>query len=118
MELTLTTICQESAMEFFNNLSFKWKLVALVLLPIICMLFFAQIEIRLDWRTEHENKQIQELAKLSVKASSLVHEMQKERGYTAGYIGSGGKKFVNELQQQRLEVDKRLATLLNFVKTF
>ncbi|MCL9782658.1 methyl-accepting chemotaxis protein [Vibrio sp. S4M6] len=105
-------------MEFFNNLSFKWKLVTLVLLPIICMLFFAQIEIRLDWRTEHENKQIQELAKLSVKASSLVHEMQKERGYTAGYVGSGGKKFVNELQQQRLEVDKRLATLLNFVKTF
>lgn len=43
---------------------------------------------------------------------SVVHEVQKERGLTAGYIGSKGSKFTNELAEQRDVLDKTLAILI------
>jgi len=36
------------------------------------------------------------LVKLSQRISLLVHETQKERGATAGFLGSRGEKFANE----------------------
>ena len=45
---------------------------------------------------------------LSTKVSSLVHEMQKERGLTAGYIGSSGKKLRNELLLQRENTNQKI----------
>ncbi len=41
------------------------------------------------------------LTLLSQKKTRLVHETQKERGMTAGYIGSKGKKFKDKLPVQR-----------------
>ena len=32
----------------------------------------------------------------------LVHELQKERGYSAGYIASAGNDFSKQIAQQRL----------------
>ena len=37
--------------------------------------------------------QVKELNLLSKKMSLLIHETQKERGASAGYLGSHGKKF-------------------------
>jgi methyl-accepting chemotaxis protein len=38
----------------------------------------------------------------------LLHETQKERGASAGFVGSGGKKFKTILPKQRELTDKRL----------
>lgn len=45
---------------------------------------------------------------LSHGVLGVVHEVQKERGMTAGFIGSGGNKFSSELRQQRQKVDRAL----------
>ena len=37
---------------------------------------------------------------LSASVLNLVHELQKERGLTAGFIGSNGAQFKQQLQQQ------------------
>ena len=44
---------------------------------------------------------------LSVASSNLVHELQKERGATAVYLGSQGKKFSQKLTQQRQLTDDK-----------
>ncbi len=51
------------------------------------------------------------LIRLSRMFSAFVHEMQKERGLTAGYYGSGGEKFGPELKLQKIEVDRLLPDL-------
>lgn len=48
---------------------------------------------------------------LSHETLSVVHEVQKERGLTAGYIGSQGTRFKSELNQQRKLVDEAMQTL-------
>ncbi len=46
--------------------------------------------------------------RLSVESevmADLVHELQKERGYSAGFTGSSGANFVAELSRQRADTD-------------
>ncbi|MFT6249783.1 MAG: hypothetical protein ACJAZQ_003008, partial [Cognaticolwellia sp.] len=38
---------------------------------------------------------------LTVANNALVHELQKERGATAVYLGSKGERFTSELKAQR-----------------
>ena len=51
---------------------------------------------------------LQQVSNVSVRLSALVHELQKERGLSAGYIGSKGKEFDDELFSQRLLTSRRI----------
>ncbi len=61
--------------------------------------------------------QVQKLNILSQKLSLLIHETQKERGASAGFIGSKGKKFTNILPKQRLLTNKRNQELQAYIST-
>ena len=52
-----------------------------------------------------------ELAELAPAISGVVHEMQKERGTNAVYIGSNGAKFHDRLPVQQKDTDAAMATL-------
>ncbi|MEI6895018.1 MAG: methyl-accepting chemotaxis protein [Colwellia sp.] len=56
---------------------------------------------------------ISHLTKLSVVYSDLVHELQKERGATAGFIGSNGSKFSVQLISQRKNTDEKSQEMIN-----
>ena len=45
----------------------------------------------------------------ALAASALVHELQKERGLSAGFIGSGGEALSGALETQRRDTDIALA---------
>jgi len=67
---------------------------------------------------EHKNVTVlRELNTLSQKISLLIHETQKERGATAGFLGSGGKKFVKILPNQRELTNKRYKEYLSYAKS-
>ena len=67
---------------------------------------------------EHKNEIVlKELNTLSEKISLLIHETQKERGATAGFLGSNGKKFTTILPKQKILTDKRRKEYLNYVKS-
>ena len=57
------------------------------------------------------SSKIKHNVKLAIAVSNLVHETQKERGATAGYVGSQGKKFIKRLPQQKRLTDKKLQEL-------
>ena len=57
-------------------------------------------------------------AVLSVKIGNLVHELQKERGMTAGYLSSKGQKFAKELPLQRETTSQREAEYRSFLESF
>jgi methyl-accepting chemotaxis protein len=54
---------------------------------------------------------LEDLVQLSIKISSTVDELQKERGLSSGYIDSKGEEFVNELSKKRKETGMRLKEL-------
>ncbi len=99
-----------------NNLKIKYKLQLLLLLPILGIIILS-VKISLD--RYHEYKQYNMLNHsviLSNKITTLVHELQKERGMTAGFLGSKGEKFKVELPKQRLLSNKKKEQLHSFMK--
>ncbi len=61
---------------------------------------------------------LEALVGVSVKIGEVVHTLQKERGMSAGFLGSEGRQFAGELPVQRKEVDGRIATLKETLRGF
>jgi methyl-accepting chemotaxis protein len=94
-------------MRYLNKINHK--LIIIFLVPLLGLIFFSVKSANKEWQFYELHLQIDDLAHLVVKASSLVHEFQKERGMTAGFIGSAGKQFADALPKQRQMTDERLA---------
>jgi len=94
------------------------KILLLLIFPILGLAFFAINSVSEKSAIVSEMESVQSLAQLAVKVSALVHETQKERGATAGFLGSKGKKFVTELPAQRNNTDKKSEELNSFLQTF
>ncbi|NOI89450.1 methyl-accepting chemotaxis protein [Vibrio splendidus] len=90
-----------------SDMSFKQKIIALLILPILGFLWLSVSAISKGVETTSEMSSLNQLTRLSVVYSELVHELQKERGMTAGFIGSQGTQFVSELRSQRTSADNR-----------
>ena len=86
--------------SFLENAKIGARIALALVLPIVGMLIFSGMTI-LDKRSVvSEMDSLQELAELAPSISALVHELQKERGTSAVFIGSKGTKFVKELPEQ------------------
>lgn len=105
-------------MKMLANISLKSKLIILLIIPLLGMIYFSQNEVRNAASIKNESTAIASLANFSVKASSLVHELQKERGTSAGYIGSQGSKFVKQLPEQHKQTDAKIADLKSYLLQF
>ena len=101
-----------------TRLSIKQKLILIMLIPLIVVILLAA-KLAVDSFSTSRNLQVLDnVVVLSTKIGALVHETQKERGMTAGFIGSKGEKFKTELPAQRTNVDAKLKELNSFLSTF
>ncbi|MDH5543081.1 MAG: methyl-accepting chemotaxis protein [Nitrospinota bacterium] len=105
-------------MKYVANMKIGKK-IALMLLPLLMsFLFFAVNGIVEKKNISEEMSALYELSDLAVKLSALVHETQKERGATAGFLGSKGNSFGTILSDQRKQTDVKTAELKQFLETF
>ncbi len=105
-------------MKFLSHLKLMHKLLLLVSIPLLAVIYFAGQQTMSAVTLRADTDQLTELALLSSRVSSLVHELQKERGATAGFLGSEGKKFGPELRKQRKSTDEKSRILTDFLKQF
>ncbi len=98
-----------------KNISIKNKLLILVILPTLFILILASKSVLSDYSKVNKLSDLKSGVTLSTKLSALVHETQKERGMTAGYIGSKGKKFADTLPKQRALTNSKLVDLKKFL---
>ncbi len=93
-----------------TSLSFSQRCFALLGIP-TAMLVLASAWLMLDrWQAADDLAQLGVLAKTAPMVSGVVHELQKERGRSAGFIGSRGKQFSKQLGQQRPATDEAIAS--------
>ncbi|WP_228720473.1 methyl-accepting chemotaxis protein [Arcobacter acticola] len=89
-----------------------------MLIPLIVVILLAA-KLAIDsFSTSKNLRALDRVVILSTKIGALVHEAQKERGMTAGFLGSSGEKFKVELPAQRLNVDEKLKELNTLLNTF
>jgi methyl-accepting chemotaxis protein len=90
-------------------LSLHRKLLLILAIPMAGLLVFALEAIVSRNHVVAQMDHLQSLVDVGVAASSLVHEVQRERGLSSGYVASAGQRLGNELQSQRVATDQKLA---------
>ena len=64
--------------------------------------------------TNNEMEKLHQYTKLLSVYSEVVHELQKERGMTAGFLSSKGEKFSSELPRQRSKTIDKIEKKSNY----
>ncbi|NVJ53975.1 MAG: methyl-accepting chemotaxis protein [Campylobacteraceae bacterium] len=101
-----------------SKMSIKQKLILIMSIP-LCIVILLAAKLGYNSFMYYNNlKSLDNVIVLSTKIGALVHETQKERGMTAGYLGSKGTKFQNKLPNQRDLTDNRLKEMKGFLSTF
>jgi methyl-accepting chemotaxis protein len=86
------------------------KMLAALAPPLAGMLAFVLLLAGARMKTVTDSRLQVQLSQLSAEASALVHELQRERGLSAGWLG-GNRAFADALGAQRPETDRRLKAL-------
>jgi methyl-accepting chemotaxis protein len=90
----------------------------LIVIPSVILTIIVFINLGYNAQDVSDSSRGANLLSLADNASSLVHELQKERGMSAGFIGSKGTKFRPELAVQRSIVDEKVSLYRNFTQEF
>ena len=99
------------------GLNLKSKLFIIFLIPTLALLTQITISVNEKYNVVNEGRILKDALELSVKISTLVHETQKERGATAGYLSSKGTKFVETLANQKNSTDTKRKELQDSINS-
>ncbi len=95
-------------MNFINKMSLRNKVLIIVAMSILMVSYFVGGELVNYFQFKKSKQKLYELVILSESLSKLIHETQKERGASAGYIGSKGTEFKIILAKQRLSTNAKI----------
>jgi methyl-accepting chemotaxis protein len=102
-------------LQWIGNLKVFQKLVLVILPPLIALFLYGSLYTYDKYQTASQLEQTGMLTQLAVVNSQLVHELQKERGMSAGFLGSNGSSFADALPQQRRLTDERILLFNQYV---
>ena len=92
-----------------NDLPLRYKIALLSGVPLLFLLLIGSSEVS-RYRSLHaEATRYDERVERALVAGELAHELQKERGASAGFLGSGGERFGDALPEHRRLVDTWLS---------
>ncbi len=103
---------------WINRLRLSYKLLLLLAFPVTGIVLFGLWQVQEKEGMLQQATAMQELVGLGTHLSSLVHELQRERGLSAGFLASQGKRFRDELSGQRLQTDQRKQALEGYLHRF
>ncbi|MBT4769426.1 MAG: bacteriohemerythrin [Rhodospirillaceae bacterium] len=101
-----------------NNIGVGSRIWLSLLLPVLGFLAFSGLMVFDRHQTANELQKLELLIVLAPEISALVHEMQKERGASAGFIASKGQRFTTELPDQRKITDEKKKALKTALGNF
>lgn len=97
----------------FSRFTIRTRLYAMLFLPVLGLAYFALSSALENYRLKEGAARLQSMMVVVLAASENIHELQKERGLSAGFIGSSGAKFAAELPAQRTATDAAIKVFLD-----
>jgi methyl-accepting chemotaxis protein len=93
-----------------NRHSIQKRLMFLLLVPIVSLLYFGSSMVRERHREATNMRRAQQVTEVAVRGGQLLHHAQRERGLSAGFLGShGDASFKAQLAAERQETDAAVA---------
>ena len=97
-----------------KNMTIKNKLRFLTITILVVIMAYATKVSYDAYDTYDNNSKASKLIEVSIKMSNVLHELQKERGASAGFLGSKGKEFGDILPKQQKATDIKIKDLRAF----
>ncbi len=104
--------------SFLQDMRISRRMAAAMALPVLAFLVIAGVLLSELHRTASQMGDVRDMAELAPRIGRAIHELQKERGQSAVYLSSGGKKFGDALPRQRQQTDRALAVLRDAFEGF
>lgn len=105
--------------RILNQFGIGTRVIALAIFPLFVAVVFAFITAGDARQTSNQAKAIEEMARFAPTVSAVVHELQKERGRTAGFIGTGLRTDLKRLVDgQRDDTDAALSAFRSADQAF
>lgn len=101
----------------FANLRLRTQVFLILLLPLLGLIGLSGKIIVDKQRLMADMSRFEEIAQFAVEVSTLVQELQKERGATGVFVGSKGQTFAAEIQAQRKAVEEPYNRVRDHVAT-
>ncbi|MBK9991956.1 MAG: methyl-accepting chemotaxis protein [Verrucomicrobia bacterium] len=101
-----------------KQLVLSTKLILLLTLPLLGVVFFGFQGAFEKHATVRKYTELQTRSLLVRQIGVTIHELQRERGRSAVFLGSKGLKFASELAAQQKSSDGELGKLQNVLKDF
>lgn len=96
-------------MKAFSQSKVSTRLFLVLLVPLAGLLGLSGVNVYQRFAEQRSYSVQQRGVEFLNALGNLVHELQKERGRSAGFISSRGQKFAVELPAQQQETDRLLA---------
>jgi len=93
-------------MSFMNDLRMRYRITIALVLPTVGLIMAAGIIVYDKLQVVRQMEQVEQIAQSATAIGTFVHEMQRERGASAVFIGSRGTQLVTELPAQRQRTDE------------
>lgn len=100
------------------KMTLRARLFLMVVIPLVGMTWVSGWNTVEKIQLARDMGQLQGLVSVATRVGALVHELQKERGMSAGFLGSKGTSFAKELPAQREESEKRRKELADALAAF
>ncbi len=99
-----------------SNISIKVKIGMLVFLPALGIVFFFSLIFYDTYHRMHANTELTGMIDISVEVSQVSHQLQIERGLTAGYVTDRSETSKQKINEHRLVTDDAINTFRSFIK--
>lgn len=102
-------------MKLIADLQIKYKLTLMLLLPLLSLLLFATNVVTERADIAHEMSQLEKLIQLSLKLSTVVHQIQHERNVSELLLKTKVHQYVTQLDSARTSTDQVITELNQFI---
>lgn len=90
-----------TVLDLFYKSNISAKLNAFLLLPVITLIFFSSITIFDKYQKLEKTQEVLQYSQVVQHFTVLIHNLQKERGLSAGALSAKGDSYQFRLAQQR-----------------
>ena len=105
-------------MNFFNNIKLRTKFLIFMIVPLLSVVLLSLVVITEHFHTLKQTNLLVKGVDLSSKISLVIHDLQKERGTSLGFIGASGKTFDQQLIVVRANSDESIKSIYAFLQYF
>jgi methyl-accepting chemotaxis protein len=98
------------------DIAVKWRLLAALTLPVVATVALAGLEVRNSASDYYQANKMVSVAGDIGAIGNLVHDLQVERGLTAGFLGSKGTKGAEALQAARAKTTEKTQPIVDLMQ--